>query len=552
MTSPINPVTTPWYRQASKLVTAVASTGAACVSIFSFLYSFGILGKSEAHQTIGNLGVAWVGLRPTVDTATAVGDTLHLAATITDRAGAILVGTKPTWSSENPRVALVGNDGSVVAQGAGTTTITVAVGGRVARSRIVVRQRVTVVDVIGADGADGMTLRELDRQPLRARARDARGHAIADVAARWRVDDSSVVALDSTGIATARTPGRTIVTVTMDGVEGHAAVSVVAAPATLALLTGAGQHAPAGRALPQNVVVRVISRRGLPVSGALVTFRVAEGDGAPDPASALSDADGRARTTWTLGGLPGSQSLIATVQQLDSTLVVTAEGDPVPANTRTVAVVEHPSGAAALPLADAVQLRVTDSSGRVLPDVPVRWQALDGTVEPLAPRTDSAGIARARWTLGPAAGAQRLRAQVGSAHGGAAIPPVTITANVLAGAAARMVVVSGDRQRGTVGAPLRRPIVVRVLDAAGNGVADAALVVSVGAGALPDSLVRTDASGSVSLSWTLGRSAGSHTLGVHLDGLEASLHVVALAQPGAAANIAFDEVRGSHAGTRHT
>ena len=234
-------------------------------------------------------------------------------------------------------------------------------------------------------------------------------------------------------------------------------------------------------------------------------------------------------------------------QQLDSTLVVTAESDPLPANTRTVAVVEHPSGAAALPLADPVQLRVTDSSGRVLSDVPVSWQALDGSVVPLAPRTDSAGIARARWTLGPAAGTQRLRAQVGAAHGAAAIPPVTITASALAGAAARMVVVSGDRQRGTVGAPLHRPIVVRVLDAAGNGVADAALDVSVASGTLPDSLVRTDASGSASLRWTLGRSAGSHTLGVHLDGLAEALHVVALAQPGAPANLTFDEVHSSAA-----
>jgi len=84
---------------------------------------------------------------------------------------------------------------------------------------------------------------------------------------------------------------------------------------------------------------------------------------------------------------------------------------------------------------------------------------------------------------------------VGAARGGGTIPPVTITAKALAGAAARMVVVSGDRQRGTVGAPLRKPIVVRVLDAAGNGVADAALVAAVGSGTLPDSLVRTDASG---------------------------------------------------------
>jgi hypothetical protein len=535
---------TPWYRQASKVVAAVASTGAALVSIVSFLYSFGIVGKSESHRTVGNLGAAWVGVRPAADTATAIGDTLHLAATITDRAGAILVGTRPTWSSENPGVAVVRNDGSVVAQGPGTTTITVAVGGLVARSRIVVRQLVTSVDVIGADGANGITLRELDREPLRARALDARGHAIPDAVARWRVDDSSVVALDSAGIATARTPGRTIITTTVDGVVGHAALSVVAAPANIALLAGEEQHAPAGRPLPQNVVVRVVSRRGVPVSGALVTFRLADGDGALEPASALSDADGRARTSWTLGRLPGSQSLIATVQQLDSTLVVTAEADPVPANTRAAAVVEHPSGPAALTLSDPVQLRVTDSSGRVLPDVPVSWHALDGAAEPLAPRTDSMGIARARWTLGRAAGTQRLRAQVGTAHG-AAIPPVTITATALPGVAARIVVVSGDRQRGTVGATLRRPVVVRVLDAAGNGVADAALVVSAPSGTLLDTLVRTDSSGSAALRWTLDRSAGRQTLGVHLDGLAKSLDVVAWAQPGAPANLDFDEVHGS-------
>jgi hypothetical protein len=280
------------------------------------------------------------------------------------------------------------------------------------------------------------------------------------------------------------------------------------------------------------------------VTGAHVTFRLADRDGAVDPVTALTDADGRARTSWTLGPLPGSQSLIATVQQLDSTLVVTAEADPVPANTRAAAVVEHPSGPAALTLSDPVQLRVTDSIGRVLPDVPVSWHALDGAAEPLAPRTDSMGIARARWTLGRAAGTQRLRAQVGTAHG-AAIPPVTITATALPGVAARIVVVSGDRQRGTVGATLRRPVVVRVLDAAGNGVADAALVVSAPSGTLLDTLVRTDSSGSAALRWTLDRSAGRQTLGVHLDGLAKSLDVVAWAQPGAPANLDFDEVHGS-------
>ena len=73
-----------------------ASTGAALVSIISFLYSYGVIGKSESHQTIGNLGAAWVGLRPAVDTAYSIGDTIHLAATITDKSGAILVGAQPS------------------------------------------------------------------------------------------------------------------------------------------------------------------------------------------------------------------------------------------------------------------------------------------------------------------------------------------------------------------------------------------------------------------------------------------------------------------------
>ena len=44
----------PIIRHTGKLVTAAASTGAALVSIFSFLYSYGVIGKSESHQTIGN------------------------------------------------------------------------------------------------------------------------------------------------------------------------------------------------------------------------------------------------------------------------------------------------------------------------------------------------------------------------------------------------------------------------------------------------------------------------------------------------------------------
>src|SRR5687768_5190144 len=137
----------PLLSNAGKVVTAIASTGAALVSIVGFLVSYGVIGNSESRKTVGNLGVTWVGLRPAADTASAIGDTLHLAATITDENGAVVINARPTWTSDDDKVATVLPDGSVIARGPGRTTITVAVGDRLAKSRVIVRQRVAGVDV---------------------------------------------------------------------------------------------------------------------------------------------------------------------------------------------------------------------------------------------------------------------------------------------------------------------------------------------------------------------------------------------------------------------
>src|ERR671916_778866 len=107
-------VALPWYRNASKLVTAIASTGAALVSIFSFLYSFGVVGEPESHKTVGTFGASWLGVAPAADTA-------------------------------HP-------NGWVIVRGPGVATILVTVADLSARSRIVVRQTVASVE-IGGDSA---------------------------------------------------------------------------------------------------------------------------------------------------------------------------------------------------------------------------------------------------------------------------------------------------------------------------------------------------------------------------------------------------------------
>src|SRR5450756_1968709 len=87
-----------WIKHTAKVVAVAASSGAALVSIVTALVSYGVIGQAESHQSIGNIGAAWVGLRPAIDTATAFGDTVHFAATVTDRNGSILVGARPTWT----------------------------------------------------------------------------------------------------------------------------------------------------------------------------------------------------------------------------------------------------------------------------------------------------------------------------------------------------------------------------------------------------------------------------------------------------------------------
>ena len=537
--------TLPWYRQAGKVVTAVASTGAALVSIISFLYSYGVLGDVESRRTVGNLGAAWVGVRPTVDTLSAIGDTLHLAATITDRNGAVLVGARPAWTVAHPAVATVLPNGAVIARGAGETIVTLAVGDHFARARVIVRPVVATVEVRAASGDTGLVVAESGNRLLRAWLRDARGHGIERQHVQWSVDDTTVARVDSTGTLEGLVPGRAIVTATANGVSAHAAITVAATPAAITPLSGTAQRGVAGSALPHPILVKVTSRRGRPVEGTLVRFRL-PGGGTAEPAASLTDADGRARTTWTLGDAPGRQTLHASVTDVDSALAISAEVDPSPGSVRVLALADGIVGNAGSALPSPVAVRLTDTAGRALPDVPVSWVALDGgSVEPLAPRTDSLGEARARWTLGGRTGTHRLRAQVGSGSGSRAVAPVILTASARAGAAKSVAITGGDTQHGVVGGALARPVVVRVLDARGNGVSDVRISVAPNAGAVIDTAVMTDSLGTARIRWTLGRTAGAQSLRIRAAGVTTRLLATAQAKPSSAANVMLDERRPS-------
>ena len=521
-------------KSAARIVVAAVSSAAALVSVLSFARSYGMIGSSPSHLTVGDLGAAWVGVSPTTDTVTAVGDTVHLAATVTDKSGSVLVGAAIVWSSDNPRVASVENDGTVIARGTGTTTIVVTVGERVARSRVTVKQ---VVSAVRLNGDSTISISDGEQAPLSARGIDARGHLVGQRAVVWQSANPDVVSIDTLGIATAKNPGSTTVGATIDGVTAYVPAHVVAVPSALELVAGGDQRAVAGAAVPQRIVVRVLSKRARPVANASVRFRAEDGAGMPDPSVGSTDADGRVRAAWTLGAMPGRQRLYVSVDHVDSALVVVAEAEPVATNTKAAQIGDSPTAIAGTALPEQIGLRLTDSTGRALADIPLAWVALDGgSITAAASRTDSLGEARAHWTLGTTAGRQRIRVQIGS---GRTVPPVTLTAIAAAGPASTATISSGEDQKATVNARLGKPVTIHVADKLGNPVPGVRVAFATETGTLADSTATTDSSGDAKAHWTLARTAGPQQLTARVEGIEHHVEVSATAVPASAANLAL-------------
>ena len=89
--------------------------------------------------------------------------------------------------------------------------------------------------------------------------------------------------------------------------------------ARVSVLAGDDQATTVGDTLRDSVAVRVSNARGNPVTGATVTWTVTGGGGAVSPASSTTDAQGVARTRWTLGGAAtGTNTLAGAVDGVGS------------------------------------------------------------------------------------------------------------------------------------------------------------------------------------------------------------------------------------------
>jgi adhesin/invasin len=254
-----------------------------------------------------------------------------------------------------------------------------------------------------------------------------------------------------------------------------------------------------------------------------------------------SNSEGLVGASWSLGQHPGRQRLTLVV--MDRPMVgttVAADADPVPEDTRIVAVDAPHVAAVGEPLAEPIAVRVTDSTGVPLSDVLIAWSADNGgTIAGEAPRTDSLGEARARWNLGPRAGPQRAWAQVGL---GRSVTRVAVEGSAAAGAPAALAPLRATALRGVAGEPLSTVPELRVTDRGGNPVPGVEVSLKPSSGSVPDRTVVSDSTGRVAVAWTLGPQAGIQRLTASAAGIDRTVELTAQVRAGPAAKIALGDL----------
>ena len=184
------------------------------------------------------------------------------------------------------------------------------------------------LDLYDGDDQSGSLNTQLS-EPFIVEVLDANEDPVEDVRVRFRVTVGSgtfrprTPRTDDDGFAevlfTPTSSGRIVVAASVTGIEDPVAFTVTAgeSPETLTKVSGDAQNGTPGSALANPFVVEVQDADGDPVEGVRVTFSVTAGGGSLSETSDLTNRNGRAETTLTLGSQVGINSVEASVPGVD-------------------------------------------------------------------------------------------------------------------------------------------------------------------------------------------------------------------------------------------
>jgi hypothetical protein len=178
------------------------------------------------------------------------------------------------------------------------------------------------------------------------------------------------------------------------------------------------------------------------------------------------------------------------------------------------------AGTVGTELAEPLVAQVVDAEDQPVSNVRVAFRLGDGAdgggLSPDTALTNADGLASSHWVLGGASGRQEVEAEVVGAT-----LTVTFSAQAERTSGLGLELTSGDEQTAEPGTALANPLIVRLVDDAGDGVPGRAVawIVATGEGAATPASSDTDAEGYASTTWTLGPESGAQTLNAVVSGV---------------------------------
>ncbi|HEX9483285.1 MAG TPA: hypothetical protein VF929_01850, partial [Gemmatimonadaceae bacterium] len=343
----------------------------------------------------------------------------------------------------------------------------------------------TAIAIVSGDAQSDSTARTL-AQPLVVKVTDQVGNPVASVAVNWQLMSgtgsvvTSVSPTDVNGLASTKyvlglTAGAEVIQASIAGLTSASASVVFRETAigrgagSIVIVSGNGQSGTPNLALPAALVARVVDVNGVAIVGATVTWSAPAGRATFSPTTAATDANGQVSTTVTLGALAGAVGIAARTATLSVAAAATIVAGPPASITRIAG--DNQSATVGSGVAVGPSVLVKDAVGNVVAGAVVTFAIATGggSASGVTATTSVAGVATVgSWTMGSAAGANTLTATTGALN-------TTFTATGTAGFLSTIQVVSGPSALVSAQAA---DFVVQIVDAQGNAVAQAGVVIS--------------------------------------------------------------------------
>ncbi|HET9984618.1 MAG TPA: Ig-like domain-containing protein [Longimicrobiales bacterium] len=172
-------------------------------------------------------------IAPADTLVTALGDSVHLSASVVERNGRNSPSATVIWTSLDPEVVSVGETGVAVARSNGAARIR-ALAGTAADTAIVrVRQQVVGVGISAPD-----TVLPLgSTTQLGGGGVDARGNVVADQPVEWVSSDPAIAAVDAEGVVNTRSTGAVTVRAQVGTEQDSISLQIVRPAANISIST---------------------------------------------------------------------------------------------------------------------------------------------------------------------------------------------------------------------------------------------------------------------------------------------------------------------------